>query len=222
MDTWLARVLLAVLASLRFLCFGKQTLLLINAMSLRLTVVEDLNKECFFFILHSFCIFRFSQRTLTPTKMSNLSSVGSNSPKDTSSSSESALSSSDNNIPSPPPRPMHPLLPFPILPLPPQVFILEEVAPFNWSDEEKEDSEELWLKDEEDAEEAVLVAFIRAPSRRRRRCRPSQSGSESSASDPSNSRELDSSDGFDLGEDEGEEEEEKEKDDADEEEMECL
>ena len=40
--------------------------------------------------------------------------------------------------------------------------------------------------------------------------------------DLSISRELDSSDGFDLGEDEGEEGEEKEKDDADEEEMEYL
>ena len=178
MDTWLARVLLAVLASLRFLCFGRQTLLLINAMSLRLTIVEDLNKECFFFILHSFYIFRFSHRTLTPTKMSNLSSIGSNSPKHTSSSSESAPSSLDKNIPSPPPSPVHPPLPFPIFSLPPQVFILEEVAPFNWSDEENEDSEELRLKAEEDAKEAALVAFIRAPSRRRRRRKPSQSGSK--------------------------------------------
>ena len=31
----------------------------------------------------------------------------------------------------PPPSPLHPSLPFPIHPLPPQTFIPEEVAPFN-------------------------------------------------------------------------------------------
>ena len=68
MDTWLKRVFLAVLVPLRFLCFGRQTLLFINVMSLHLTVVEDLNREYFFFNLHSFYIFLiFLLRTLTST-----------------------------------------------------------------------------------------------------------------------------------------------------------
>ena len=70
MDTWLKRVLLAVLVSLHFLCFGRQILLLINAIFLHLIVVEDLNRECFFFKLHSFCIFLIflPKKTLTSTK----------------------------------------------------------------------------------------------------------------------------------------------------------
>lgn len=99
--------------------------------------------------------------------MSNLSSAGSNSPKHTSSSSEDASGSSNNNIPSPPPSPAHPPLPFPILPLPPQVSILEEVHPFDWREDEEGDSEELWLKAEEEAEEAEYNAFMASLPRRR-------------------------------------------------------
>ena len=111
--------------------------------------------------------------------MSNPSFAGSNSPKHSLGSSKSA---SNDHPPSPPPSPVHPPLPFPIHPLPHQVFIPEEVAPFNWSDEEQEDLEELWLKVEEDVKDAVIVAFMDTPIKRRRRQRPSQSGSESSAS----------------------------------------
>ena len=56
-------------------------------------------------------------------------------------------------------------------------------------------------------------------SRRRRRCRPSQSGSKSSALDFFGSEMADSSNIFDLGDGEGKEEEEEEED---EEEMEYL
>ena len=72
--------------------------------------------------------------------MSNLSSASSNSPKHSLGSFESA---SCDHPPSPPPNPMHPPILFPIHSLPPQVFIPEEVASFNWSDREQEDSEEL-------------------------------------------------------------------------------
>ena len=56
-------------------------------------------------------------------------------------------------------------------------------------------------------------------SRCKRRCRPSQSGSESSTSSPSDSEKSDSSDSSDSRDDETEEEEEEEED---EEEMEYL
>ena len=69
MDTWFVGVPLAVLVSLHFLRFGKQTLLLINVMSLHLTVVDDLNKEYFFFILHSFYVFILFKENLNPYKM---------------------------------------------------------------------------------------------------------------------------------------------------------
>ena len=132
MDTWLKRVLLAVLASLCFLRFGRQTLLLINVMSLHLIVVEDLNRECFFFKLHSFCIFLLSLKNLKLHKkkiMSNSSSSGgSNSLQHSLISFKSA---STDHTPSPPPSPVHPPLPFPIHLLPPQIFIPKEVAPFN-------------------------------------------------------------------------------------------
>ena len=181
-DTWLKRVLLAVLAPLRFLRFGRQTLLLINVMSLHLTTVEDLNRECFFFNLHSYCIFLIflpknlnlhekkcqTLLLLVPTPQSTLQA---------------------------PPRvllttillPYHqvlctPRFPFPIHPLPPQVFILEEVAPFDWSDEEEENSKELQLRAKDDAEDAATVAFMDAPTRCRRRQRLSQSSSESTTS----------------------------------------
>ena len=88
--------------------------------------------------------------------MSNPSSASFNSPKHSSGSFESA---SSDHPPSPPPSPVHPLSLFPF-PLPPQVFIPEEVAPFNWSDDEKEDSEELRLKAEEDA---TTAAFMDSP-----------------------------------------------------------
>ena len=70
MDTWLKRVLLAVLASLHFLHFGRQTLVLIYVMSLHLIAIEDLNRDCFFFKLHSFYIFLifFPKKTLTSMK----------------------------------------------------------------------------------------------------------------------------------------------------------
>ena len=71
-DMWLERVLLASLAPLRFLHFSRQTLLLIIAMSLHLIVVKNLNREWFFFNLHSFCIFLFFFKTLTFTKNVNL------------------------------------------------------------------------------------------------------------------------------------------------------
>ena len=86
--------------------------------------------------------------------MSNSSSDGSNSPQHSSSSFESA---SSDHTPSPLPSPVHPPLPFPIHPLPPQVFIPEEVAPFDWSDKEEENSEELWLRAEKEVEEAGLL-----------------------------------------------------------------
>ena len=154
--------------------------------------------------------------------MSNLSSASSNSPKHSLGSFESA---SSDHPPSPPPNPMHPPILFPIHSLPPQVFIPEEVASFNWSDKEQEDSEELQLKAEEDVEDAATAAFKDALIRRKRRWRPSQSGSKSSASEPSNSKESDSSnsssDGFSNSEDfEGEEEEEEEEEEDDEKEME--
>ena len=102
MDTWLAGVLLAILASLHFLHFGKQTLLLINVVSLHLTVASDLNKE----ISSSFFIpsvsSYFLRENLNPHKISNLSFAGSYSLKHTSSSFEGAPGSPDNNIPLPP------------------------------------------------------------------------------------------------------------------------
>ena len=162
--------------------------------------------------------------------MSNPSSDGSNSPKHSSSSSESA---SSDHPPSPPPRLVHPPLPFPIHPLTPQVFIPKEVAPFNWSDEEEENSKELRLKAEENTKEAATTVFMAAPIRHKRRQRLSQSSSKSSASGLFDSKESDSynnpSKGFsegspddsDLRDGEGkEEEEEEEDDDDDEEEME--
>ena len=112
--------------------------------------------------------------------MSNLSSAGSNSPKHTSSSSKYAPGSPSNNIPLLPPSPVHPPLPFLIFPLPPQVFIPEEVHPLDWSKYEGEDFEELWLQAKEEAEEAEYNAFMASLSMCRRRCRPTQSGSESS------------------------------------------
>ena len=155
--------------------------------------------------------------------MSNSSFDGFDSPWHSSSSLESA---SGDHTPSPPQSSMHPPLPFPIHPLPPQVFILEEVAPFDQSGGEKENSKELRLRAKEKAEEAATAAFLNAPTRRRRRQRFGQSSSESSALGLSTSNEADSSDnssdGSDLGDDEGEEEEEEEEDDDDEEEREYL
>ncbi|XP_050253418.1 uncharacterized protein LOC126699558 [Quercus robur] len=78
--------------------------------------------------------------------MSNPSSAGSNSPEHSLGSSESA---SSDHPPSPPPSPVHPPLLFPIHPLPPQVFIPEE------------------LKAEEDVEDAAIAAFKDAPIRRK-------------------------------------------------------
>ena len=77
---------------------------------------------------------------------------------------------------------MHPPVLFPIHPLPPQVFILEEVASFNRSDEEGEDSKDLRLKAEEEAEGAATTAFLDAPTHCRRRWRLGRSSLESNAS----------------------------------------
>ena len=138
-----------------------------------------------------------------------------------------AKSASNDHTPSPPPSPVHPPLPFPIHPLPPHVFIPKEVAPFDWSDE-VENSKELRLRVEEEAEEAVTAAFLDAPTRRRRRQRLDRSSSVSSASGLSDSKEANSSnssskgssDGSDSRHDEGKEEEEEEDDDDEEEEEE--
>ena len=150
-------------------------------------------------------------------KMSNTSSSGgSNSLQHFSISSESA---STDHTPSPPPSPVHHPLPFPIHPLPPQIFIPKEVVPFNWSDEKGEDFEELRLV----AEDAVTTTFLRAPIRHKRRRRLGRSSSESSIlglsdsqkADSSDNSSKDSSDGSDSRDDEGEEEK-KEGDDDDE------
>ena len=155
-------------------------------------------------------------------KMSNSSSSGgSNSLQHFSISSESA---STDHTPSPPPSPVHPPLLVPIHPLPPRIFIPEEVVPFNWNDEKGEDSEELRLA----AEDAVTTAFLRAPIHHKRRQRLGHSSSESSISRLSDSQEADSSDnsskdssdGSDSRDDEGEEE--KKEGDDDDEEMEYL
>ena len=61
-----------------------------------------------------------------------------------------------------------------------------------------------------------------APFRNRRRRSPSQLGQESSASNLSDSKDLDSANGLDSGKDEGEEEDEEEEDDKDDEEVEYL
>ena len=50
----------------------------------------------------------------------------------------------------------------------------------DWSKYEGEDFEELWLQAKEEAEEAEYNAFMASLSMCRRRCRPTQSGSESS------------------------------------------
>ena len=123
---------------------------------------------------------------------------------------------------------MLPPLPFPIHPLPPQVFISKEVAFFDWRNEEEQNSEEFWLRAKDDVEDAATAAFMDAPIRRKRRRRLARSSSESSVSglfdfkesDSSDSPSRGSSDGSDSGNDEGEQEEEDE-DDDDEEEMEC-
>ena len=160
--------------------------------------------------------------------MSNSSSNGSKSPQNSSSSSESA---STDHTPSPPPSPMHPPLPFPIHLLLPQIFILEEVAPFNWSDEEGKDSEEFQLRAEEEAKEAATAAFLKAPTRCRKRRKLGRLSLESSASGLFDSKEANSSynsskgffDGSNLGDAKGgEEEKEDDDDDEEEEEMEYL
>ena len=116
------------------------------------------------FILYFFL--SFFQTLASTKKMSNSSSDGSNSLQHSLSSLGSV---SSEHTHSPPPSPMHPPLLFPIHPLPPQVFILEEVASFNRSDEEGEDSKDLRLKAEEEAEGAVTTAFLDAPTHCRRR-----------------------------------------------------
>ena len=96
---------------------------------------------------------------------------------------------------------------------PPQVFIPKEVHPLDWNEDEGEDSEELQLQ----AEKAEYNAFMASLFRHR----PSQLGSESNTSGPSNSKKSDSSNDSNSGDDEGEEEEEEENEE-DEEEMEYL
>ena len=94
----------------------------------------------------------------------------------------------------------------------------------------EENSKELRLRAEEEAEEAVTAAFLDAPTQRRRRQRLGRSSLESSTlgfsdskeANSSNSSSKGSSDGSDSGDDEGKEEEEEEDDDNDEEEMEYV
>ena len=116
--------------------------------------------------------------------------------------------------------------------MPAQIFIPEEVAPFNWNDEEGEDSKELQLVAEEEAEDVATAAFLKAPIRRRRRWKLSHSSLESRSSGLFDSQEADSSDspfkgssdGSNSKDDEGVEEgeEDDDNDDDDEEEMEYL
>ena len=74
------------------------------------------------------------------------------------------------------------------------------------------------MKAEEEAREAVTIAFLNAPACRRRRRRLGWSSFESSASRLSDSKEANSSkgsfDGSDSGDDEGEEEEEDDDDEG--------
>ena len=123
-------MLLAILAPLRFLRFGRQTLLLLNVMSLHLTAIEDLNKECSFFNLHSFCIFRIflPKKTLTSTKKCQTPFLMVLTPHSTP---QALLRALPLIALLPPPSLVHHSLPFPIHHLPPQVFIPEEVAHFN-------------------------------------------------------------------------------------------
>ena len=105
-------------------------------------------------------------------------------------------------------------LPFPIFPLPPQVFLSQEVQPWEGGEEnEGEDSKELRLKAKKDVEDKARNILMRALSRRKRRRKASETDFDSSTSASSlfdfDSEESQSSDGSDSREDEGEEKEEK-------------
>ena len=99
--------------------------------------------------------------------MASSSSSSSNSPH---TDSISSASDSSNTINAPPPSPEMiappPLLPFPIFPLPLQVFLSQKVQPWEGSeDDEGEDLEELRLKAEEDAEDEAHDTLMWASSR---------------------------------------------------------
>ena len=109
-----------------------------------------------------------------------------------------------------PPSPPQPLT---ILPFPLEVFLPNEVQPWEVNEEDEEvNSEELQLKAEKDAEDAAYDSFMVSSSRRKRRHRVFQEGSNSSTSSKAksdaNSEESESSDNSDSGDDEGEKVEE--------------
>ena len=99
--------------------------------------------------------------------MVNLSSIGSNSPRNSLNSSSGHLGSlSINNAP--PTIPPPPPLSFPIFLLPFQTFIPQEVQPWEGSEEEEEkDLEALRLKAKEDAEDAFMGNVPRGRRRRK-------------------------------------------------------
>ncbi|KAL4610676.1 hypothetical protein ACB092_08G067300 [Castanea dentata] len=104
------------------------------------------------------------------------------------------------------------------------------MAEYKDSDEEREDSEDLWLRAEEEAKDAATTTFLDAPTHRRRRQGLGRSSLESSASRLFGSQEADffdssskgSSNDSDSRNGEGEEEEEEDDNDDEEEEMENL
>ena len=172
--------------------------------------------------LHNFFFFRVKESPFI-NEIANFSSTGSNSPQNDSTSLSSDSSSS--NIynappPNPEPIPLPSLIPFPIFPFPPQVF-LPQVQPWEGNEEEeREDFEELQLKAEEDAEDEAYNAFMGAVLKGRRRCRAFQAGFDSSTSasneSDSDSEESDSSNDSKSRDDEGKDEEEEDEEEEEE------
>lgn len=128
-------------------------------MSFHLTPVGDLKRKRSTFNIHSFCICTISyslekESSIVNEMASSFSSASSNCPKNdsTSSTNDSSSSNTSNAPPSSPELvPFPSPLPFPIFPLPPQVFLLQEVQPCEGSEEDEgEDFKELQLKAEED------------------------------------------------------------------------
>lgn len=140
---------------------------------------------------------------------SSSSSSGSNSSKNDSTSSISE-SSNTNNAPPPSPEMVHfpSSLPFPVFPIPPQVFLPHEVQLWEGSEEDEVEDSKLLLMVEEDAEDKAYDAFMGASFMCKGRRRVLQEGFG----------ELESSDDYSSGDGEGEEEEE-EGDEKDEEDM---
>ena len=91
------------------------------------------------------------------------------------------------------------------------------MLPFDWSNEEEQNSKEFWLKAKDDVEDAATAAFMDAPIRRKRRRRLARSSSESSVSGLFDFKESDSSDNPSRGSSDGSDS----GNDDDEEEMEC-